>query len=273
MSVFTNFIRSIVMKNPEIKLKLKKGMSKQTPFQYTFQMLSLSALSVGFFMFLAFMILKDDILTLLIVEGILLISSPLIFKFWFSSVDVMIRKEGRAIDGDLLFVSEYFLVSIESGLPLGNSIKNLSRLDRPGAKFFKKIFTEFKTGKDLESALGDAIVYSPSDNMKVLLKRLKDSLNIGVDLKNVLENFIDEASNKKIIEIKGYAKKLNPIIMMYLILGIVLPSLGVTFFILAAALINITPEFLRLILIIVFLIMFALQYVSYSAFKFTKSTL
>ena len=107
----------------------------------------------------------------------------------------------------------------------------------------------------------------------MLLKRLKDSLTIGVDLKTVLENYIEESSEKKIIEIKGYSKKLNPIIMMYLLLGIVVPSLGITFFILAATLLEMTPQLLKLILICIFLIMFAFQYITYTLFKFSKSTL
>ena len=61
--------------------------------------------------------------------------------------------------------------------------------------------------------------------------------------------------------------------MMYLLLGIVLPSLGVTFFILGAALLNITPAFLKYILIFIFLVMFGFQYIAYSSFKFSKSTI
>ena len=113
----------------------------------------------------------------------------------------------------------------------------------------------------------------PSESLKVLLQRLKDSLSIGVDLKMVLINFIEESAEKKVIEIQGYSKKLNPLVMMYLLLGIVCPSLGVTFFMLGATFINLTPQGLKLILIVIFLTMFAFQYVAYSGFKFSKATL
>lgn len=271
--ILTNFIRGLVKKHPELKYKLKRAMSSQTPFQYMYQTVTMTTLSVFALLFIFFPFLRTSMIALIGGTLLAIFLAPLIFRFWLSYVDVQIRRWGRDLEGDLLFISEYFLVSLESGLPLGNAIKNLSSLKRPGGKFFKRVYTEFKTGKDLEGALEDAIVYSPSDEVKTLLKRLKDSLSIGVDLRVVLENFIDESSERKIIEIRGYGKKLNPIIMMYLLLGIVLPSLGVTFFILGAALLNITPDFLRLILVFIFLLMFGFQYISYSAFKFSKATI
>ena len=96
-------------------------------------------------------------------------------------------------------------------------------------------------------------------------------MEVGVDLRVVLENFILEASEKKLLEVKAFAKKLNPIVMMYLLVGIVLPSLGITFFILGAAMMEITPVLLKYILIFIFLLMFAFQYFAYSTFKFSKS--
>ena len=271
--IFTNYIRGIVKKHPELKIKLKKASSKQTPFQYIYQTLMMTFGSMFTVFLLTFMIFKDDILLLLFILFIEVFLSYFIYRFWFSYVDVQIRREGRELDGDLLFVSEYFLVSLESGLPLGNSIQNLSRLDRPGGKFFKKVFTEFKTGKDLEQALEEGANNCPSDDLKVLLKRLKDSLDIGIDLRQILVNFIEDSSQKKIVEIRGYSKKLNPLVMMYLLLGVVIPSLGITFFILGASFLNISPEFLRIVLILVFLVMFAFQYFAYTGFKFSRATL
>jgi Flp pilus assembly protein TadB len=270
---YSNFIRGIVKKHPELKLKLKRANKNLTPFQYVHQTIMMFALSMVFFLFLLFLIFNSrGMMYLLIAEGAVILFSPVLYKFWFGYIDVQIKQLGRELDGDLLFVSEYFLVSLESGLPLGNAIQRISKLNRPGGIFFKRVYTDFQTGKDLEEALNDASNYAPTNTVKVLLKRLHDSMKIGVDLRSILENFIEESSEKKIIEIKSYSKKLNPIVMMYLLLGIVLPSLGVTFFILGAAILEITPKLLMYILIAVFMFMFMFQYIAYSMFKFAKST-
>lgn len=271
--IFTNFIRGIVQNNPQLKDKLKKSASKQTPFQYVYQTIFMTILSSVAMYFILFLLFKSNLFLFLIISLVGIFFIFIMYKFWFSYVDVQIRQRARELDGDLLFVSEYFLVSLESGLPLGNSIQNLSRLKRPGALFFKRIYTDFKTGKDLEQALVEGAKNCPSESLKILLKRLKDSLEIGIDLKQILENFIDESSEKKITEIRGYSKKLNPLVMMYLLLGIVMPSLGVTFFILGASFLSITSDLLKYILIFIFMIMFIFQYFAYSGFKFSKATI
>ncbi len=272
---YTNFIRGLVKKTPNLKLRLKKAGSKMTPHQYMHQTVSMTIMSIILFGAIIIMMFKSEPLKLILaLIGFLTIGVPLLFKFWVGYVDVQITKYARELDGDLLFVSEYLLVTLESGLPLGNAIKRMSKLNRPGGRFFKRIYTDFKTGKDLEKALDDASQYSASESLKVLLKRLKDSLNIGVDLKQVLNNFIEEASEKKVIEIKSYSKKLNPIVMMYLLFGIVVPSLGVTFLIIGISIAAPgSPDLLKYILIFVFMIMFTFQYFAYSTFRFSRSTL
>ncbi|MFW6286013.1 MAG: type II secretion system F family protein [Nanoarchaeota archaeon] len=267
------FIRGLAKKHPELKLKLKKANSNLTSFQYIYQTLSITIFSIIALSIIAYLIFKNDLFTLLIAELVVFCSFPLVYTFWLKTVDIQINKLGRDLDSDILFVSEYFLVSLESGVPLGNAIENLSKLNRPGGIFFKRIYTEFKTGMSFEDALEEGSRFAPSTSLKILIKRLKDSMVIGVDLKIVLENFIEESSEKKLIEAKSFSKKLNPIVMMYLLMGIVLPSLGITFFILGAAMLEVTPLLLKYILIFVFLLMFAFQYFAYTIFKFNKSVI
>ncbi len=274
MGSWTIFVRGLVKKEPNLKNKLKKAGLKQTTFQYVNQSLTMAIMSTISLAIILFLFLKSNIIWMLIGEILLfLLVTPLLYRFWLGSIEVQIKKYGRKLDSDLLFISEYLLVSLESGLPLGNVIERVSTINRPGGVFFKKIFTEFKTGKDLYSALNEAVEYAPSEQMKTLVKRLADSLRIGVDLKDVLAAFIEESSEKKVVEIQAFSKRLNPKVMMYLLLGIVVPSLGITFLILGLALANITADFLKYILIGIFLVMFLFQYIFYSSFSFSKANL
>ena len=270
--VLKEFIRKVASKNPNLNRKLKLAGSNQSPFQYVFQTVYLSGmLGVGVFIFIFILFSSDPIFPTLVIANLLLI--PIVYLFLFSIVDVKATQLGRELDRDLLFVSEYLLVTLESGVPLPNALEQLSKIDRPGGKFFERILREFKMGEDLEVTLNHAIDYCPSEDFRNLIKKLKDSLSIGVQLDKTLVDFVNESSDKKLIEIQGYSKKLNPLIMMYLVLGIVIPSLGVTFFILFAAISGMNEAMLRLILIVIFLVMFLFQYFAYSSLKFSKSTL
>lgn len=270
--VVKQIIRKIVGSNPDLNNKIKLAGIKQSPFQYVYQTIYLTALIVISIMILAIILFPaEPAMYYLIGAGLIL--TPVIYLFLFKIVDVKATQLGRQLDGDLLFISEYLLVVLESGTPLPNALEQLSQNKRPGGLFFERVLREFKMGKDLEETLDDAIDYCPSDGLKTLIKRLKDSLSIGVDLEKVLINFVEESSEKKLIDIKGYAKKLSPLIMMYMVFGIVIPSLGVTFFILFAAISGMSSGILGVVLAFIFLFMFAFQYFSYATLKFSKSTI
>lgn len=271
--VLKKIIRKTVSNHPELKNKLKLAGMSMSPFQYVFQTYSLTGMLIGGLSILFFILFSNDVGTMLLLILITISSAPFVYKFLFQLADVKATQLGRELESDILFISEYLLVVLESGVPLPNALEQLSKIKRPGGSFFERVLRDFKLGKDLEKTLEDAITYCPSASLRILLKKLKDSLAIGVDLETVLANFVEEGSEKKLIEIRGYAKKLNPLIMMYLIFGIVIPSLGVTFFILFAAISAMGPELLRVVLILIFMFMFVFQYMAYSSLKFTKSTM
>ena len=127
----TKIIRFIVKKNPQLKYKLRQTPGSLSPFQYVFKVLSMTAMTVAFGFVLVVLISRKDFMKFLLGVLILFPFSFLAWKFWFGIVDVKIKQFRRKLEKDLLFVSEYFLVSISSGLPIQNSVQNISYLKRP----------------------------------------------------------------------------------------------------------------------------------------------
>ncbi len=264
-------VRRIVRNHPELDLKLKKADSKYTPFQYVFNTIVMTIMSYIALSVVLFLMFKHNLIFLIVSLLSLTLFIPFLFLFWFNMVDVQVAKLSRELDADLMFISEFLLVELKSGLPLGNAIEKLSKFNRPAGRFFRRLYLDFKTGKDLEKAIESASYYSASEKLKSLLKKLRDSLSIGVDLAPILEEFIEEANEYNLIKIKEFSKTINPLVMMYLIIGIVFPSLGVAIFTLGAALMDITPLFMKLILFVLFLLVFLFQYMSYTMFKYKKN--
>jgi len=113
MGSYANFVRGIVKNHRGLKLKLKKAGSKLTPFQYIHQTIAMTTMSVIVLGFILFVATKSFFFFMLISEVILVFfGSFIIYKFWVGFVDVQIRKYAREVDGDLLFVSEFFLVNL-----------------------------------------------------------------------------------------------------------------------------------------------------------------
>ena len=264
-------IKKILDNNKDLGIKLKKGYIKKTPTKYVSDTINMTIFSSIFFMLISFLFFKSNLVYLFFSFSFMILIFPFIsFHFWFNYVNIQIRKIQREQDNDLLFVLDFFLVSLSSGITLSNAVYDLAKLKRPGAIFFKKINDELRLGSDLEVSLKNGIEYCASDNLKNLLKKLKDSIEVGIDISKTLEILIKDSSNKKQNQIKNYTKKINPLVTMYLLLGIVLPSLGITFFIIGATIIGTSLLGLRIILFMIFITVFVFLYISYTLFRFQK---
>ncbi len=163
---------------------------------------------------------------------------PVIFIFVFflliQSPRVVIRKREREINQEVLFAGRYLLVKLDSGIPLFNSLIDASSSYGIAAKYFKEIVDDINMGNPIEDALETARESCPSHYFKMILSELITSLKTGVDVSVPLRSILQQITTEQIIEIKAYGKKLNAFMMLYMVLATVMPSLGMTMFIVFA---------------------------------------
>lgn len=168
----------------------------------------------------------------------LLVIVPVIFVFAFfiliQTPRVIIRRREREINKEVLFAGRYLLVKLDSGIPLFNSLIDASNSYGIAAKYFKEIVDDINIGNPIEVALENARESSPSHYFKLILSELTTSLKTGVDVTIPLRAIIQQITIEQILEIKEYGKKLNAFMMLYMVLATVMPSLGMTMFIVFA---------------------------------------
>jgi pilus assembly protein TadC len=221
----------------------------------TFKYSLIGGVFVAFLLFLFF----DTLSSLVWILFIALPSASLLFFFFFAQVPVMkIKKREKEINQEVIFSGRYILVKIDSGVPLYNSLIDASRSYGISAKYFKEIVDDIRVGVPIEEALAHARDMSPSKYYKLILTELITSLKTGVDISISLREVLKQITKEQIIEIKKYSKKLNAFMMMYMVLAIVFPSLGVTLFMVGAGFIGATipPQFTFIVLLIISLLQF-----------------
>jgi pilus assembly protein TadC len=159
------------------------------------------------------------------------------------SVDAKISKRAKEIDKDVLFAGRFLLIKLNSGKPLINAIIEASQSYGVANTYFKEIVRNIEVGTPLEKALSDASDNCPSRKMKMILFQINNALKIGIDVTQNLEAVIEEISSEQLVEIQRYGRKLNGLTLFYMLLAIVMPSLGMTMFMVVAGLVslNITP--------------------------------
>ncbi len=207
---------------------------KETPARFIKKTFISSVYVAVTFLILLFMLFDKFKIPLIA----LLVLVPVIFALAFiiliQSPRVIIRKREREINKEVLFAGRYLLVKLDSGLPLFNSLIDASNSYGIAAKYFKEIVDDINTGTPIEIALDNAREGSPSHYFKLILSELITSLKTGVDVTVPLRSIIQQITVEQTLEIKEYGKKLNAFMMLYMVLATVMPSLGMTMFIVFA---------------------------------------
>ena len=224
------------------------------------------SITAAFLMFLFFDKTRGHKLSNLALTLIFLIASYIfVFLFMANTPSVYIRKREREMNMEVLFAARYLLIKMQSGTPFFNSLIDASKGKSISAKFFKEIVNDINTGTPIEEALDTAAQYSPSKHFRRVIWQVNNALKSGIDVTRSLKSIIDEIMHDQINEIERYGKKLGSLSMFYMLVAIVLPSLGMIMFVILASFINLQIRLSHLLLVVLMLAF--LQFMFLSIFK------
>ena len=256
-----DFFESLVKYFPNLPKKLiiaNIGISPSNYLKKSFMMGILNSLFIS--AILIFFLIKSRV-SLIWILPIFLVGFFGFFNLNILKVDSLIYKRRKAIDKDVVFAGRYMLLKLYSGTPLLNALIEQSRGEGMTSKYVKEIVDDINSGSSIEDSLDKAMEYCPSEKFRKILFYMSNALKYGVDVTGPLESAISQIIEENFIEVQKYGKKMNTFMIFYMLLGVVLPSLGITIFIVLAGFIGIsigknalfTINFLILILQVIFL--------------------
>ncbi len=253
---------SIAAKLPNLKDELRSAGIRKRPAEYVNESMKNAFMLALMISFMAtFLILKNE-LPIILVILIFIISYGAFFFLMLKRTRVFIKKREKEIDRDVLFAGRFLLVKLNSGKPLINAIFEASQSYGVAGEYFGEIVEDIKIGTPLEEALEKAYRTTPSKKFKKILFQINTSLKIGVDVSAPLELILEEISQEQLIEIQRYGKKLNSIIMFYLLAAIVVPSLGITLFSIVASMVSIKIDLPIFFVILFFIAIIQIIFIS-----------
>jgi len=264
IQIFQIIARSL----PNLKQGLKKAGMNYKPEEFikrTF--LSAFYMTTGIAVFLVLILAKLDVL-----KGIMFIFVPIIFFILFSYMvklpDVRISKKEKGISKEIVFAGRHLIIELESGVPLYDALINISKNYKAVGGYFKEIIDKVNLGTSMEDALTEAIEYIPSNDFRRLLWQILNSIRTGSEVSSSLESVLDQISREQKIEVNKYSKKLNPFAMFYMIIAVILPSLGITMLVVLTSFIDFEVS-LTIFMVIAGLLGFV-QFMFLSMIKFSR---
>ncbi len=234
-----DIIEFLTHRNPALKKKLAVAKIDKTPHAYMHDVVKKTAInSILIIITVAIFLIKNPKIVPIMIFGSIIITSFL-YLVNLKKVDAIITRRGKDIDKEVLFAGRFLLIKLNSGQPLINAIVDASKSFGVANKYFKEIVREIELGTPLELALENAGNNSASKRFKKILFNINNAIKIGIDVSKSLGSILDEISDEQLIEIQRYGKKLNSLTMFYMLLAIILPSLGMT---MAAVIFSMLPN-------------------------------
>lgn len=259
------FVELLISKHPDLKKKLRIAKIDSTPKKYVKKSLKNSIMTGLMFGMIAFFLMSKNEPHFLIPFLVAVVCIFLFYQFNFKKIDVKISKRAKEIDKSVLFAGRFLLIKLNSGDPLINAIEEAGKSYGAASEYFKDILKQVQLGTDLETALARATEYCPSKYLKQILFQITNALRIGIDVTHFLESTLEEISDEQLIEIMRYGKKLSSLSMFYMLVAVIVPSLGMTLFMVVASMISINMDFFAFSIIIFFLAL--IQFIFITLFK------
>ena len=255
---------------PGLKKDIRIAHVNTTPQEFIYKNLKFSLpFSLGLTVLLFFIMDKAELNLWLLIPGFIIIFF-LIFHFQFLKLKAKIAKRQKEIDREVLFAGQYLLIKLYSGKPLLNALIDTSNSYGVASKYIKEIVNDIETGSSLEKALENAMIYSPSERFRKIWFHVNNALKLGIDVTKPLKAVLEEIRKEQEIEIKRYGKKLNTMVIFYMIVAVVTPSIGMTLFIVLSSFINFSVSSNHFLIAIAFIII--IQFMFISVFKTVRPT-
>ena len=186
---------------------------------------------VLFLTFSLFIILPENFIYILTI-------SPLIIGFlaFFYVVQypmLIISRKVRDLDRYLLFSLRHMQVQVKSGISLFDALVSVSNGDYGLiSEEFRKCVKKISTGLSETNALEELIFKNPSLYFRRVIWQITNAIRTGADLADTLDAIVRNLADEQKVAIRRYGSQLNPLSMMYMMLAVILPSLGITFLVL-----------------------------------------
>lgn len=237
-NLLNTVFQRVAKASPGLKLKLKQAGMDDKPEEFikkTFR--SAFYMTTGLVVMLFLVLAKLNVL-----KAIAFIIIPIIFFvmlfYMLRLPDARISRKEKDISKEIVFAGRFIIIELESGVPLYNAMVNVSRNYPIVGKYFKEITDKIDLGTSMEDALNEAAELIASNDFRRILWQIINSIRTGSDIAKSLYSVMEQITKDQITEVNKYGKKLNPLAMFYMMVAVIMPTLGMTMLIILSSFIQ-----------------------------------
>lgn len=200
--------------------------------------------------------IKKNLLTIKIeaILPILIFVVPGVYFLYFLNYPkLQATKRTKLIEEQVVFATREIMIKVGSGVPVFNALLDVANGNYGVVSDeFKQAIEEIESGVPQEDALDHLARRVPSQSLRRTIDIMLNAIKSGSDVAGTLSLINDMLIKKQQSDMKSYAGALTPMSMAYMLISVVMPSLGMSVFIIlgslahfnTVAIIYIIPPFL-----------------------------
>ncbi|MCJ7478568.1 MAG: type II secretion system F family protein [Candidatus Nanohaloarchaeota archaeon QJJ-7] len=216
---------------PDMERKLLQAQMDTTPVRHLAESVVMGIGTMIFFGSI-FVILGSNFGTTSLLRLSVLIAPAagvLGFLIYAKYPDMKARRRVQKLERDLPYALRHLLIEVQSGMNLYEAMVSISEGYGEASVEFQRIVKDINAGVSEMEALEKAVIRNPSLQFRRSLWQMINTIKAGSDLGNTLESLVDAIMTQQMTEVKRYGQELNPYILFYLIVAVIVPSLGASF--------------------------------------------
>lgn len=145
---------------------------------------------------------------------------------------ILVKQKVRNLERNLVFGLRTMLVQIKSGVGLFDAMKMIANGNYGILSVeFKKAVDKIETGTLQDEALQSLATNNPSAYFRKSISQIINGMKAGADVGSVLDESVSSILREQKIAIQRFGAQLRLLSLVYLMIGVIVPALGLTFLI------------------------------------------
>ncbi len=213
---------------PLLEPSLKAARMSHTPGNYLKRcLISSLSISLALFLFLGILSLTFG-LKLWFALSFFIVFLVFFFFYFFNIPKFNVLRSEKVIESEIVSAIRFLIMELKSERSLYSAMDNTSKNFALTGIYFDEIINGVRLGKTLEKSINEAVEICPSPHLRQVYWQLLNSLQTGADITDSLENLLDDIVEKQKIKVEEYGRELNALSLFYMMISIIIPTIGFT---------------------------------------------
>ena len=163
---------------------------------------------------------------------------------------IYLARKQKDIEKNLLPALNDMLVQLSSGIPLFNILTNISDANYGFLSLeFKDAVKKINAGEAEANVLDNLGKKNPSIFFRRTLWQISNGMKAGSDMTQIIRDNIENLNEEQLIQIQTYGSRLNPLVVLYMLISVIVPALSITFLTIITSMINLSGNLAKLLFI------------------------